>query len=193
MNLASVFAWWTDVPSFLSNGPLRMHAIYSVTSRSPSPEGPARLTLTSVWKYYALLLHHLKVPLRTPPNRSTRYRRRPSKSSRLLDLAPTASAALYVRTHTWHSEFLSPQAWHRDIPAWRHLNIPKRDGHIRTYAHHENRSLIQSLALMRSAIISSQLCDMPYLEVYHKQPKYNMEPQLDNPLGLWPSRAPGVT
>ena len=42
-------------------------------------------------------------------------------------------------------------------------------------------------------IISSQLCDMPYLEVSHKQPKYNMEPQLDNPSGLLPSRAPGVT
>ena len=22
-----------------------------------------------------------------------------------------------------------------DIPAWRHCNIPKRDGHIRTYMH----------------------------------------------------------
>ena len=34
-------------------------------------------------------------------------------------------------------------------------DIPDRDGHVHTYVHRENRSLIQSLALMRSAIIYS--------------------------------------
>ena len=50
MNLASVVARWTGAPSSLSNGRLRIRAIYSVTSRSPSPEGPVRLTLTSMFK-----------------------------------------------------------------------------------------------------------------------------------------------
>ena len=50
MNLASVVARWTDASSSLSNGPLRMRAIYSVTSRSPSPEGPVCLTLTSMFE-----------------------------------------------------------------------------------------------------------------------------------------------
>ena len=31
-------------------------------------------------------------------------------------------------------------------------DIPDRDGHVRTYVHHENRSLIQSPVLMHSAI-----------------------------------------
>ena len=31
-------------------------------------------------------------------------------------------------------------------------DIPDRDGHVHMYVHHENRSLIHSLALMRSAI-----------------------------------------
>ena len=38
-------------------------------------------------------------------------------------------------------------------PGVRTHNIPDRDGHIHTYIHHENRSLIHSLALMCSAII----------------------------------------
>ena len=32
-------------------------------------------------------------------------------------------------------------------------NIPDRDGHVHTYVHHENRSLIHSLALMHSAVM----------------------------------------
>ena len=40
------------------------------------------------------------------------------------------------------------------------MSIIDRDGHVhtyvRTYVHHENRSLIQSLTLMRSAIIEVQ-------------------------------------
>ena len=33
-------------------------------------------------------------------------------------------------------------------------DIPDRDGCIHTYVHHENRSLIQSFVLMRSALIN---------------------------------------
>ena len=38
---AKVVARWTDAPSSRSNGPRRMRAIYSVTSISPNPKGPA--------------------------------------------------------------------------------------------------------------------------------------------------------
>ena len=39
-------------------------------------------------------------------------------------------------------------------------DIPDCDRHVRTYVHHENRSLIQSLALMRSAMTFASLHSM---------------------------------
>ena len=45
-------------------------------------------------------------------------------------------------------------------------DIPDRDGHVHTYVHHENRSLIQSLALMRSAIIKVHVCTSGMCEWY---------------------------
>ena len=45
-------------------------------------------------------------------------------------------------------------------------NIPDHDGHVHTYVHHENRSLIQSLALMRSAIIKVHVCTSGMCEWY---------------------------
>ena len=45
-------------------------------------------------------------------------------------------------------------------------DIPDCDGHVHTYVHHENRSLIQSLALMRSAIIKVHVCTSGMCEWY---------------------------
>ena len=66
-----------------------------------------------------------------------------------------------------HSEFSPGNALrHRDIPKRYILTFLKRDGYVRTYIHtyapSENRSHIQNLALMRSAIIITRrmLCIM---------------------------------
>ena len=45
-------------------------------------------------------------------------------------------------------------------------NIPDHDGHVHTYVHHENRSLIQSLALMHSAIMQTQKTDKSVLILF---------------------------
>ena len=84
----------------------------------------------------------LKAPLRSPPNLYPAPPHIPEASLSRSDDGQRRA----TRTHTRYSEFLSPQACHR--------NIPKLNGHVHTYAYHENRSLIQSLALIRSAIIS---------------------------------------
>ena len=38
------------------------------------------------------------------------------------------------------------------------IDIPKCDRHVHTYAHPENRSLIESFMLMRSAITPTRFC-----------------------------------
>ena len=133
MILASVVARWTGAPSSLSNGPLRMRAIYSVTPRSPSPEGPARLTLTSMFENTTLSSSSTWRPRSVLLQTFSSTRRRPRFSRQSASGSRSDGPLSALRTHTWHSEFLSPQAWYRDIPTWRHRDIPKRDGHIRTY------------------------------------------------------------
>ena len=60
-----------------------------------------------------------------------------------------------------HTSITSPTYPHhaRYIPACRHRDIPKRDGHIRpyvrTYAHDENRSRIRKLATLATSAMQS--------------------------------------
>ena len=52
-------------------------------------------------------------------------------------------------SHQFHASPMRPA----QLCACMSINdIPDRDGHVHTYIHHENRSLIQSLALMHLAI-----------------------------------------
>ena len=46
------------------------------------------------------------------------------------------------------------------------INIPEHDWHVRTYVHHENRSLIQSLALMCSATRAAPIYKYGYMHHY---------------------------
>ena len=77
---------------------------------------------------------------------------------------------VHVCTRNTHSQWASRQYYyahaHKRIVqmcACISINdIPDCDGHVHTYVHHENRSLIQSLTLMRSAINSLQTYGIHY-------------------------------
>ena len=130
MNLASVVARWTGAPSSLSNGRLRMRAIYSVTSRSPSPEGPARLTLTSMFKNTTLSSSSTWRPRSVLLQTFSSTRRRPWSSS----TSHSDDQLSALRTHTWHSEFLSRKrdtaTFQRDVTA---TFLSVTDTYVRTY------------------------------------------------------------
>ena len=64
----------------------------------------------------------------------------------------------YANTHSQRAlcQYYYVHAHKRIAQLCTHMSIndiPDRDGQVHTYVHHENRSLIQSLALMCSAII----------------------------------------
>ena len=69
----------------------------------------------------------------------------PPLSRTVLLPCPQPSSSVHV-TH----EFLSEHA--RECKQWVQIDVPERDTYVCTHVHCENRSLIRSLALMRSAI-----------------------------------------
>ena len=63
------------------------------------------------------------------------------------------TSILGIRMHSACQVYASPTRPAQLCACMSINDIPDRDGQVRTYVHHENRSLIQSLTLMHSAIM----------------------------------------